>query len=471
MKIVTTTHAKQISKPLYVAIVLSSILIISVLTPIALNNNFTFDACLIAITGILFLYLVAIANKTTLKFIITYFVLQNFVLIVLSNKLGNTYTSYLLIYKELIVYAIILIYILKKNFVIVKYNKILLLYVIYLIANLIVSKQNTMATLTSFRQLMIAPTLFLFGISLNINSISLKKSLKYLIFISIIVAFFGFIERFFISGQTWTNIGYYNYLINKGFEKWASYGTDPFVTYDLFKYTGQGVRRMASFFADGIALGHFIIIPMFYIIFGNLLKNKMLKCILSILFFIVLILSISKGAYLVFGLSLLFYNMFKNEGKIKKILILFIILISGAFFITNYKSLGNSATHISGLISAFQNLKPLGYGIGSSGNLANLFSDSSTGDGAENYIGSLMSQTGLIGLILFVMFYVNMIKKVLDNNINKNKFTYIIISYSSALLIEAFVSESSITFIGSGLCFIFMGILSKIQGNGKQLDA
>tara|TARA_B110000196_G_C21152258_1_gene670560 strand:+ start:3248 stop:4582 length:1335 start_codon:yes stop_codon:yes gene_type:complete len=203
---------------------------------------------------------------------------------------------------------------------------------------------------------------------------------------------------FYIAG--WDYFDYSNLIELKGLE--------PYKGVPLNWYTQFGggfIMRFTHFFEDPILLGYLLaFISVYFFVRGKLL--------MSVFFCALIILTLTKGAMLWLILTTGFFTLKKfginNRLVLMSSYILFLILMSLISFKT---SLG---VHIEGLVSPFVNSSQytlieilFGHGIGSGGNLLKAYLGGGMEhtawleSGAESGLGTLMYQTGLLGLSTF----------------------------------------------------------------------
>ena len=128
---------------------------------------------------------------------------------------------------------------------------------------------------------------------------------------------------------------------------------------------------------------------------------------------------------------------------------------------TNF--LDTVAIHASGLTTTFSMHSIFGNGLGSWGNYAKLYEG--TGGAGESYMGLIIGQTGLIGFVVFLYAFIRNTKIILKEG--KSTLSYAILVYVISVLIEAFLSESAINYIGSGISFIIFGIMMNSSASYK----
>ncbi len=315
-----------------------------------------------------------------------------------------------------------------------------------------IGSSNTFSKLISLRQLLIIPIFYFLGrFSGNIDLKALHKSL---LTIGLIIICFGFIEYFLLKDEFWINLNIYEYMKQKGMEKWAfGPGGIPgnFYTYDFINLIGEPLRRNVTLLVEPTLSGHFLS----YFIVYTFLTGKFL---LFLLFLISLILTLSKGGAFVSVLSFLII-ISKSLNKSLRILLLingFALMI--IFIYISYIYSPSMKNHVYGLINNFYLLftNPVGYGLGSSGNFAKLYSEDIEGAG-ESFFGALIGQTGFIGGILYLLIIIELLKIVNKNKINS--YYDIAFAVSLSTMAAGFLSESAISFVGSGFIFFILGIV------------
>jgi hypothetical protein len=202
------------------------------------------------------------------------------------------------------------------------------------------------------------------------------------------------------------------WLLN--FEQLISWELSPFINYhrtgdvdDFFignttKLAGSTFYRNASIIMDPIVAGYFL--SQF-----SFLMLVLKKYLLSIFLFILMILTLSKGAFLLFFFSALFYFSYKRLSyKTNVIMIIFAIILL-IFVALNSAGKNSSYIHVLGLVAPFASSIDVNYFIGhnisTGGGLTGSGSLGLAG-GMESLVGTLQYQMGLVGVLLyFIIFY------------------------------------------------------------------
>ncbi|NRG30018.1 hypothetical protein HRF69_23280, partial [Bacillus circulans] len=248
--------------------------------------------------------------------------------------------------------------------------------------------------------------------------------------------------------------------------------TRNFWTWDFYGILGVPLRRMVSFFLDPILLGHnitFILTITLYCTFNKtFIFNKYAMLFINIILFTGLILTMSKGAIMAFVITMLLY--LKNRKTTKWLY--YILLFSTVLFVSMFikYSLNNGlagASHFNGLTANLTSIftNPMGVGLGFAGNMAryghNNHADLIAG---ESYIGTVIGQMGLVGIIILILF-IKYIVKYGKKNINNDLFNTInkaIVAVLIGNLVSSSMSESVISLTGSGMLFILFGYFSNL---------
>lgn len=423
------------------------------------------------------------ANKKTLflKILLLYMVFQNIAAIFASN-LGVVWGKAAILLKDFLLYFAVLLYLLslsirrekvagrtlfdRKNVFDVLIYAYFIITAVYFI--LPYGNENFFIKGVSFRQLLIIPMLYVVG--KLFQGVQLDYISRFIIKVGLLICIFSFAERFILGDAFWKSIGVYNYMSAKGFAPWAAPDgiASSFYTWDYMSFIKQGygsVRRMVGIHGDAMLTAQFLVYPTFML---YLRFNPMARPLSSCYFFLflaVIILTFSKGAVLMLLISVITfalfkYNVFKSFRAVWMVAALFgPVMLAGTLPKNNFSSI---PTHFAGLASNLANLqyKPFGYGIGTLGNYAVVLTDrsleSSIGSG-ESYLGTMMGQIGIFAVIFYIIF-VSLIYKKIGQMRNTAYQAFLIVFF--ALFCTATLSESAITYTGSGYLFLLMGMVS-----------
>lgn len=401
-------------------------------------------------------------NVKSLKILTIVFVMQNFVCILASDALPSAICQLLILYKEIPLYGGVVYYCLVEQSGKIKKNVgTIALTIIVFAFYMLRGNASVMTKLISFRQLMTPLILMLYGSTLRLSRKDFEEYIKFFVNVCVMLSLFGFAERFALGDAMWKAIHIEKYMGNKGFSKWV-YSTGlpgDFYSADLYSLLGFSLRRLAGLAADPLLTGHFLAIGLVILLFYRVYPSyKQVVCALVIS--AAILLTLGKGAILIVGIAYLYKLSKKNKVYL---LILLPIAIGALYFIISRNMFDTVARHLGGLTSSFSPEAFIGHGLGMSGNYANLYEGSSVTSG-ESYVGAIIGQTGFVGLIACVSVYYCWGKKLL--RINRHPLSYAVLAYILGALIEAFMSESAINFIGSGMAFVLFGLLSenKIYG-------
>ena len=275
---------------------------------------------------------------------------------------------------------------------------------------------------------------------------------------------FGLLERFVMGDSFWLSLNINKYMDAKGFSAWIYSNGLPgnYYSADLYSFVGL-IRRLVGFLTDPLLTGHFLAFCTLILLFTSVYGTRKRNNIAIVLFSVVILLTLSKGAILIIAVGFV-YKLWRNNRAFAFLAGIFalgalVFLIKGDF-------LSTVSTHVGGLTSSLSIDYVFGKGLGTSGNYANLYGEGSATNG-ESYIGAIIGQMGLIGLIVFIYAIVQLLKRI--RYIDKSIVSYLVFAYIVGVLIESFVSESAINYVGSGVAFIFFGILYAQQSVHSEL--
>ena len=300
---------------------------------------------------------------------------------------------------------------------------------------------------------------FMFGVAV-INA-DIDKILKVILYSCIFVSVFGIVEMTILGDEFWIKIGIQKYMSLKGFDAWVYNGLPGnYYTADLINWTGRMYRRMASILTDPLLTSHFLCMGFLYLLFKkDLFKNRKIRSFLIVLLGISIILTLSKGAFLILGVGF-FLKVYKKNKLGSSIIGL--IGVIGLIFIIKNNLLYSVGAHAGGLVDNFKSMSLLGKGIAKVGNFALIYSDSGSDIGTgESLIGTILGQVGIIGVSIYIGFYVSIIKRML--NFKDKDIAYFISSLMIGTFLETFLSESAVSFIGNGIYFMIVGMLYRLS--------
>lgn len=287
---------------------------------------------------------------------------------------------------------------------------ITLFFLLFLVLNYLIKNPGYTSPLNNIRQI-ISPILVLFTF-LSVrpvvsNPITFRNTINWTV---LLVLFFGFFELAF---SVWEKVNLANYFLDKGIPV-----NNDGLSYMFYEPMFNYIKRMTSFFIDPISLGHFFSTTILFIFFSGLYNiNKsnhyffLSKKAIIYLSFIGLILTFSKGAWLQLLIGCILLTKKIN------VFFKFILLLTplGFLFLLPDDSLTGILIHLKGTINSILSISFFGYGIGTVGNYAKMFSSNITlyyqlGI-SDTYLGSLLGQIGIIGLLLWILIMLFILNK------------------------------------------------------------
>ena len=323
-------------------------------------------------------------------------------------------------------------------------------------------------SIMSLRQLLIIPLSVVMGRVLYLYNIQFGFLFKTVIFSCLFVVITGYYELFLLYDQNesfWNYVGMPDWMGVKGFDKWS----DPdlnvsrsFYSYDFYSALDNRVRRMVSILAEPTIFGQLMPLPAFYF---YLRRNYLL----SLFFTAAILFSLSKGGLVVLFLAVLIKHYLTSDRIVRFAMVVSALFIAGLLlyvftFAITVQSVNN---HFAGAIGSIDILlsNPLGLGVGQSGNYYNLsvqYSDTKPG---ESYIGMVLSQFGLIGLVL-ILYYISKVtpfRRLLSINTARSSILIVV----AATWITAIFSESAITYTGTAALIAISTYIAYETKSGK----
>ncbi|MDU1936650.1 MAG: hypothetical protein E6712_11100 [Clostridium sp.] len=428
---------------------------------------------------LIFIYLLIVRNRSTYLYIINFVIFQNIIVVILSKYISTRVFNLIILNKEILLYIscfmFILVYI---NKVIKQQNKIDSIVVISLIILtfylIVFSKNNFKATVASYRQYIIPYIFYLFGRIVIMNEKDIKKSIKVYVIILFVSCIISLII-YFLGDSIWSQLGIDQYLNHKGVQ-YASRRPDglprSFYTYDYINLIGIPVRRLVGVLVDPVIYGQVISCGLVFLILDKeIISNNINRFIMIFVMSISLILTFSKGGFVIFAISVAMgIKKVYNKKILGNFLIVVCILCFSLIILGGRNSETSIGAHYSGLIENIEYMvkKPLGHGIGINGNFANQYGADSfeTVGEDESFIGKVMVEVGGVGIILYAMLIGNLYKsmksyKFYDRNIKHKYWIFVILGIS--IFCGSLFSVSCMSFTGCAFVFISLGIITNLN--------
>ena len=371
------------------------------------------DLIVVIVIELAVVFLIVLINKKLLlPIIFAWIPLQNFVLPYLYTSYGinEDIILGLIYFKEIAVTVLFVCLILmKKEVRISKAYKtaMIALVTIGIYSIFTVLHKGIDTEIAKNIRLLITPfELFITGYLINFDTTDIKKNINLIIIMAVITSLFGTYEVFFLKDDFWVNhvnIARYNVEV-KGDSALAVY-MDRGISGTT---AGRAFlpRRLSSTYGDPLSFGianSFILLFLFVIFLQDKRKNKFSLAIVCIAVF----LTLSRSSWVLLLIALLVI-MILQKRRITYLIPVCIALVPLVFlqgiheFIVETVTLKIDSAHQAGVIEFFTKIMwmPrffLGEGIGSF-------------YGSENGYSFIISQMGYPGIILFLMFVINVFK-------------------------------------------------------------
>lgn len=211
----------------------------------------------------------------------------------------------------------------------------------------------------------------------------------------------------------------------------------PYMFYDGL--SGDFVRNVSTFL-DPINLGHYLVFALLYFFYV-----KKAAPLFLLLIGVLLGLTMCKGAFLQLALSI-----YIIERKRLPQWLFYLGLVS-TIPLLYWASLHHDgiALHLHGLKEAFAHLSLFGEGLGAVGNQAVLFNGTSSLPIYDTYLGSLLGQLGLFGLVCWLLPFV-----VLGFRLKNHMVLQAVLITQ---LLMALISENAFNFLSVFPLMLFLG--------------
>lgn len=394
--------------------------------------------------------------------------LQNFILIVFSRWFNGSTTTLFILLKELAIYYGVFVYWLaklcRKDFRFNIIDAAFVIFLLYSVVNMVINHSNISAAIASLRQFLIPYSCYYFGRYVYRNN-NQDRLISFFLKAMFVLALVSLVIDIFDPKQFWESLGFKQYQFNKTGS--TLYSTDSFYTYDF----GFKLRRLTSLLADPLAYAHLIGTAILLFLAKKYRENWM-----ELVFFGSAILCFSKfHVMLIMVLAYLIVMRNTKTGWIRGLwtICLIVAVVFGYNYLMDYTAglSANTATgnHFSALQNGFENMSLFGGGLGTSGFNALLYGDSAATvktsidtSTIESFFATLLSQVGLLGSVIYYIGVICIVRKLKMMFSETSDFKY----YSCfvmlfAVLVESLVSASSISMLGSGISFIFAGLLEQ----------
>lgn len=425
------------------------------------------------LTGIVALYYSFKNNVRMLYFFMFLVLVQNILVILFCKDISTNLNIVFSAIKELMLYFALLICLCKKKkFSISMINKkelvAVFLYILLLCKNLLFTPASMNSAILSLRYMLLPILCIYVGRNLIISKKELPNLFKYIITISVFLAVFGLLEMFFLGDEFWSKIGYSLYAVKmKGdlADNLINGVTVNFYTWDFF---GVPIRRLVSITADPLATAFLIFLGVAVLItkvipVNNKIGHANTNPLIFVLLFTASILCLSKGIFIFIALTMLvssyFFNWLpKSLLKVGTAIVSLAAVLILKSYISNATTVTSSYNHLIGLQNGFENSKILGNGLGTAGSSVIMLTGAES-NVSESFIGSLVYQLGIVGLVAFAYFiYIQMKNIFLMYKQKKSNILVLSLVLILGLCICMLLSDSAVSIMGTGIYFIIIGI-------------
>lgn len=398
--------------------------------------------------------------STILSIPILLSVFQNVYLGIFSPKLSSMAVQLLTVLNFILACMIFVDLFLSYRGTDKRKNKLFLFFILLIgysfVSIAFLNRINILSIVSSFRNVSSVFVFFFIGY-FSSKKLELRKFENIILFFGVVVMAVGIYDML-TGGEMWRNLNITDLWTKKGIRVQASGLPTNF--YSSETINGERIRRMTSTFADPLNLGAFL-----FAVFCIAWHRK--KRALEILMIVGMVLTVSKGAWL----GLLIFMCVYAYYYFPRLIFLEAIAISGllgmAFLVYAFRTSANSVfLHISGLTAAFKGLirNPLGSGIGSNGVLAKQFSGfASNADVTETGLGMIISQLGIVGLFVYVMYFKNIIKSCM-RTLDKRDAVFIL-SMVLSVVVNILFNEVALSPNSCATYFLIIGYVISIYDN------
>lgn len=274
--------------------------------------------------------------------------------------------------------------------------------------------------------------------SFNINRAKLDFTLLFLILINLLYVVLDYLTCFDFSAAMSSVLGFFRedsvaIIVNVcGMPKSFDAGTvTNFIGFD-------DVIRVSGIIGDFILAGHFWGGIAFYILYFSKF-SKPFRLLFATICVFFLVISLSKGAIIALFSCVIIYQIINNSfNKVLKSILCstFVIFMILFLIIISIGSNDSSSIHYLGLIGPFEKGFNFNYVFGndlhSGGNLSNQAFSEKLSSGAESFIGLLMHNVGILGVVMFIIIHL----KIVISAVNRDDKFY---SAGTAIVLSMFI--------------------------------
>lgn len=390
---------------------------------------------------------------------------QNILMIVFSDYFTNTTITLLMFTKEFLLYLSTMKYIFEKKIAQLTINIVdimVLLFLGYCLLIIMLKGGKITYHIIALRQILIPIVCYYFGMGIKADR---NKINKIVIGMGISLSVIGIIIYMLPMESFWTSIGYLKYVMKQNGTTTGAFTS--FYTYDF----GIKLNRFVSFTAAPLATVHYLV---FVLLIVHECYKKRWK-VMKVVLIICIMLSISKFVIVAIA-GYLVIKLYTSSRRSFNKMFFGMVLITAALFGYGYlQSYGAglseetvataTSNHYDSFSEGIKNATLLGNGLGTAGyNLAQYSKDIPNFDSKtiESFFATILSQLGVIGVFLFYCIITAIIIDLYKEYMRNNNRKELIVGLMLGLMItmESIFSASSIATIGSGIYFVYIGIVA-----------
>ncbi len=425
--------------------------------------------------------------KTALAVLIFVLPFQPLISMPVAKALGNTGVKLVISSKEVYVMALVGILFLTNSKKI-KWGYIDLAAALFLLVHIygfIYSSAGLFARAVSFREGIMILAFYYIGRLITFTQDDILWILKAIVVVSLIVALFGFLERFVFNDTIWNTIGAIDYYQAKIESQKIKFIIKNNLPGNFFTFIDNRLfRRMVGPIADATSLSRFLALPILSLIYIRRLLSKSRETLpfqfaALLLLCGALVLTFGRGGLLIVIGGLMLWSYSKKPFITVLLGIPLAAVVLGNIALFDIHS-GNVSRHTSGLVNGVNSLykAPLGHGLGSSGMMAVMYTENIEEDISESYWGSLSYQLGIAGLISFTMFFILIcgtlyrIYKKHRGEVEEfpvSKMALMAFSLCAGIFATSALGNSAVEPISAGLSLLYGGAIIGINDNDGSL--
>lgn len=318
------------------------------------------------------------------------------------------------------------------------------------------SDSSLFLIIASLRQIFVPFLFIIIGYFIVNNRKQIEDLSKYTIKILLIIFIFGIFER--LTGF-WIFLDVTAFYASKNIPVFQNgYPVFWIEPVSIFGYRSfeQGIPRMVSTVLDPINFGHMAVFGFTLIYYeGRRFFSQKKQVFFLFIALLCVFLSFSKGSWL--QLLLVFFLLNSRVGIFKRGLVAIMALPLILYYV---KFHAGFMAHFIGFIGVFEYLSVFGYGLGSFGNYAAMYSQEYLAGVGDSYWAALLGQVGILGFFLWGSTFL-LIARTIDYK------HYVSLLLVSQMMVSA-LSENTFNFMSVFLLMIFVGAhlrLSERKGN------